>query len=66
MESLSLETIALPDWQLALFMAIMGGGSGFFASPNVNAIMSSVEPHTRGVAALRPSHGARQLSSETI
>ncbi len=28
----------------------MGGGSGFFVSPNTNAIMSSVEPHTRGAA----------------
>src|SRR5712692_8201736 len=31
-----------PYWLLALFMAIMGGGSGFFVSPNTNAIMSSV------------------------
>src|SRR5579884_920310 len=35
---------------LALLMALMGGGSGFFVSPNTNAIMSSVEPHTRGAA----------------
>ncbi len=40
-----------PFWLLALYMALMGGGSGFFASPNTNAIMSSVEPHTRGAAA---------------
>ncbi len=40
-----------PYWLLAVFMAIMGGGSGFFISPNTNAIMSSVEPHTRGAAA---------------
>ena len=39
-----------PYWLLALFMALMGGGSGFFVSPNTNAIMSSVEPHTRGAA----------------
>ena len=32
-------------------MALMGGGSGLFVSPNTNAIMSSVEPHTRGAAA---------------
>jgi MFS family permease len=38
-------------WVLAAFMALMGGGSGFFVSPNTNAIMSSVEPHTRGAAA---------------
>jgi EmrB/QacA subfamily drug resistance transporter len=40
-----------PYWVLAGYMALMGGGSGFFASPNTNAIMSSVEPHTRGAAA---------------
>lgn len=40
-----------PFWLLAIFMAVMGGGSGFFVSPNTNAIMSSVEPHTRGAAA---------------
>jgi len=39
-----------PFWVLTLFMALMGGGSGFFVSPNTNAIMSSVEPHTRGAA----------------
>jgi EmrB/QacA subfamily drug resistance transporter len=40
-----------PYWMIAVFMALMGGGSGFFVSPNTNAIMSSVEPHTRGAAA---------------
>lgn len=40
-----------PYWLLALYMIIMGGGSGFFVAPNTNAIMSSVEPHTRGEAA---------------
>ena len=40
-----------PYWLLAVYMALMGGGSGFFVSPNTNAIMSSVEPHTRGAAA---------------
>ena len=39
-----------PYWLLSIFMALMGGGSGFFVSPNTNAIMSSVEPHTRGAA----------------
>jgi EmrB/QacA subfamily drug resistance transporter len=39
-----------PFWVLTVFMALMGGGSGFFVSPNTNAIMSSVEPHTRGAA----------------
>lgn len=41
----------IPYWQLAIYMAIMGGASGLFASPNTNAIMSSVESHSRGAAA---------------
>lgn len=38
-------------WWLALYMALMGGGSGLFGSPNMNAIMSSVQPNQRGIAA---------------
>jgi len=44
-------TPSTPYWLLAIFMALMGGGSGFFISPNTNAIMSSVEPLKRGSAA---------------
>src|SRR6266496_3981684 len=40
-----------PYWLLALYMVLMGGGSGFFASPNTNAIMSSVPTNMRGAAA---------------
>jgi EmrB/QacA subfamily drug resistance transporter len=40
-----------PYWLLALFMALMGGGSGLFSSPNTNAIMSSVAVERRGIAA---------------
>ncbi len=40
-----------PYWLLALYQALMGGGSGLFASPNTNAIMSSVVPEKRGIAA---------------
>jgi MFS family permease len=43
-------TPSTPYWLLAVFMALMGGGSGFFVSPNTNAIMSSVEPQRRGAA----------------
>jgi EmrB/QacA subfamily drug resistance transporter len=43
-------TPATPFWLLALYMVLMGGGSGFFVSPNTNAIMSSVEPQRRGAA----------------
>jgi MFS family permease len=38
-------------WILAAFMALMGGGSGLFASPNMNVIISSVQPGQRGIAA---------------
>lgn len=48
---LSTVTPATPFWLLSMYMILMGGGSGFFVSPNTNAIMSSVEPHTRGAAA---------------
>src|SRR5260221_12884357 len=46
----------------------MGGGSGFFISPNTNAIMSSVEPHTRGAAAgiLSMLNNTGQMLSITI
>jgi MFS family permease len=40
-----------PYWLLALLMALMGGGSGLFSSPNTNAIMSSVAVERRGIAA---------------
>jgi len=40
-----------PYWLLAFYQALMGGGSGLFASPNTNAIMSSVVPEKRGTAA---------------
>jgi len=39
-----------PYWVLAVWMALMGGGSGLFASPNMNAIMSAVKPSERGIA----------------
>ncbi|MGZ4915743.1 MAG: MFS transporter [Halobacteriota archaeon] len=39
-----------PYWILAVYMALMGGGSGLFASPNMNAIMSAVKPEERGIA----------------
>jgi EmrB/QacA subfamily drug resistance transporter len=48
---LSTVTSTSPYWLLALYMALMGGGSGFFGSPNTNAIMSSVIPEKRGTAA---------------
>lgn len=50
---LGLSTVvsSTPYWLLALYQTLMGGWSGLFASPNTNAIMSSVLPEKRGVAA---------------
>jgi EmrB/QacA subfamily drug resistance transporter len=44
-------TADTPYWTLVIFMVLMGGGSGLFGSPNTNAIMSSVTPERRGIAA---------------
>ncbi|HLG69947.1 MAG TPA: MFS transporter [Chloroflexota bacterium] len=49
--ALSTVTADMPYWRLALFMCLMGGGSGLFNSPNTNALMSSVEQRQRGSAA---------------
>jgi EmrB/QacA subfamily drug resistance transporter len=48
---LSTVTAHSPYWQLALWMAVIGGGSGFFSSPNANVIMTAVRPEQRGMAA---------------
>jgi EmrB/QacA subfamily drug resistance transporter len=45
-----------PYWEIALWMIVVGAGSGLFNSPNTRAIMSSVPPEKRGVAS-----GARTL-----
>ena len=47
---LSTVVTATPYWVLALYMMLMGGGSGLFTSPNVNALMSTVPPRQRGIA----------------
>ncbi|HLJ80755.1 MAG TPA: hypothetical protein VKT52_04645, partial [Ktedonobacterales bacterium] len=38
-------------WYIAVVMLIVGGGSGLFNSPNTSAIMASVRPNQRGIAA---------------
>ena len=48
---MSLLTDHTPFWQIALWMALMGGGSGLFNSPNTNVVMTSVRPEQRGMAA---------------
>lgn len=40
-----------PYWYIATVMLLMGGGSGLFNSPNTSAIMASVRPGQRGIAA---------------
>jgi len=47
---LSTVVTSTPYWVLAIYMALMGGGSGLFTSPNVNALMSTVPPRQRGTA----------------
>jgi EmrB/QacA subfamily drug resistance transporter len=47
---LSTVVTTTPYWVLAIYMALMGGGSGLFTSPNVNALMSTVPPRQRGTA----------------
>jgi hypothetical protein len=49
-----------PFWQLAVWMAIMGAGSGLFNSPNTNVIMTAVRPNQRGMAA-----GVRTMLANT-
>ncbi len=49
-----------PYWQSALWLALVGVGSGMFNSPNTAAMMGAVPAHRRGVAA-----GARTLLQNT-
>jgi EmrB/QacA subfamily drug resistance transporter len=49
-----------PDWQSTLWLFVVGVGSGMFNSPNTAAMMGTVPPHRRGVAA-----GARTMLQNT-
>jgi MFS family permease len=49
-----------PYWQSTLWLLIVGVGSGMFNSPNTAAMMGTVPPHRRGVAA-----GARTMLQNT-
>jgi MFS family permease len=49
-----------PYWQSALWLSIVGIGSGMFNSPNTSAMMGAVPAHRRGIAA-----GARTLLQNT-
>ncbi len=39
-----------PFWQSAIWLALVGVGSGVFNSPNTAAMMGAVPPHRRGIA----------------
>ena len=39
-----------PFWQSAIWLTIVGVGSGVFNSPNTAAMMGAVPPHRRGIA----------------
>src|SRR5690349_5344753 len=49
-----------PYWQSSLWLFIVGVGSGMFNSPNTAAMMGTVPPHRRGIAA-----GARTMLQNT-
>ncbi|MGI8558148.1 MAG: MFS transporter [Solirubrobacteraceae bacterium] len=51
---------ASPYWQSTLWLGLAGVGSGMFNSPNTAAMMGSVAPHRRGVAA-----GTRMMLQNT-
>src|SRR3954471_9575401 len=49
-----------PYWQSTLWLLLVGIGSGMFNSPNTAAMMGTVPPHRRGIAA-----GARTMLQNT-
>jgi MFS family permease len=49
-----------PYWQSALWLLLVGIGSGMFNSPNTAAMMGTVPEHRRGIAA-----GARMMLQNT-
>jgi EmrB/QacA subfamily drug resistance transporter len=49
-----------PGWQSAMWLFIVGVASGMFNSPNTAAMMGTVPPHRRGIAA-----GARTMLQNT-
>ncbi len=52
--------VATPYWQSALWLALVGVGSGMFNSPNTAAMMGAVPAQRRGIAA-----GTRTLLQNT-
>ncbi len=58
--AMTLLAVHTPYWETALFLAIVGVGSGMFNSPNTAAIMGAVPARRRGIAA-----GAATLLQQT-
>jgi MFS family permease len=52
--------VASPGWQSTLWLFVVGVASGMFNSPNTAAMMGTVPPHRRGIAA-----GARTMLQNT-
>ena len=52
--------LSTPYWQMALWMAVVGVGSGFFNSPNSSSVMNSAGPKYRGEAS-----GIRSLTTNS-
>lgn len=42
--------VATPFWESALWLAVVGVGSGIFNSPNTSAMMAAAPPWRRGIA----------------
>jgi EmrB/QacA subfamily drug resistance transporter len=51
---------ATPYWESAVWLSLVGVGSGMFNSPNTAAMMGTVAPHRRGIAA-----GVRMMLQNT-
>ena len=53
-----------PLWAIVVYLVILGCGFGLFSSPNVNAIMGSVERNSYGVASA--TLGTMRLVGQTL
>jgi MFS family permease len=53
-----------PLWAIVVYLVILGCGFGLFSSPNVNAIMGSVERNSYGVASA--TLGTMRLIGQTL
>jgi EmrB/QacA subfamily drug resistance transporter len=53
-------SVSTPYWETALWLFLVGIGSGMFNSPNTAAMMGTVPQHRRGIAA-----GARMMLQNT-